>query len=87
MEADQQVKIVKTKYLACVKPDLTFLTAQELKHIDSVLTKYSDKTAMQMSEISRKDIPWIAAKIWEILDYEAVFYRNEDTSVREYSEV
>lgn len=43
-------------------------------------------SAKELSEYSHKDIPWIGANMGEIMDYEAVFYRNNDTSRREYTE-
>ena len=58
------------------------LTGRELQHIDHVLDRLSDKTASELSELSHKDIPWIGAKMREVMDYEAVFYRTADTSVR-----
>lgn len=93
MEKDNQINEVKTsyfnkdmlKYLPCVEPDLSMLTGKELNFIDRELEKHSDKNANEISELSHKDIPWISAKMQEPIDYEAVFYRNEDTSVREYN--
>ena len=76
----------QTKYLPIIKADLSSLTAQEIKHIDSVLTKLSDKTGKELSELSHKDIPWIGSKEGEVIEYEAVFYRSPDTSVREYND-
>ncbi len=92
MADNEEIEIIKTKYfnhemtkyLPLVEPDLSLLSAQELAHIDKVLEKYSDKTANELSNYSHKDIPWIAAKDKDIIEYEAVFYRNSDTSVREY---
>ena len=40
----------------------------------------------ELSEFSHKDIPWIGAEMNEVLEYEAVFYRTPETSVREYDE-
>lgn len=90
MEKDNQVVEIKTefykhemvKYLPLEKPDLTLLSAQELEFIDSVLEKHSDKTATELSAFSHKDIPLLGAKDKEVLDYEAVFYRTPETSVR-----
>lgn len=92
MEESGEIEEVKTKrfthnmtkYLPLVKPDLSLLSAKELSHIDKILEKHSDKSANELSDFSHKDIPWISANEKEIIDYEAVFYRNDDTSVREY---
>ncbi|MDR3244934.1 MAG: DUF4065 domain-containing protein [Prevotellaceae bacterium] len=74
----------QTKYLPKRTADLNCLSARELKHIDNILDKLSDKTATQLSDFSHKDVPWIAAKEKEIISYEAVFYRTPETSVRNY---
>ena len=94
MEKDEELEIIKTKrfnhdmtkYLPLVEPDLSLLSAKELAHIDKVLEKHSDKSAKELSEFSHKDIPWISADEKAPIEYEAVFYRNEDTSVREYND-
>ena len=94
MEKDGELEEIKTKYfnkeqtkyLPIKEPDLTLLSAQELKHIDKELERLSDKSGKELSEFSHKDIPWIGAEMGEIMDYEAVFYRNNDTSLREYTD-
>lgn len=79
-------KYDQTKYLINPewKSDLSALSAQELAHIDWELDRLSDYTATKISDLSHKDTPWLVAKEKEILDYEFVFYRPEETSVREY---
>ncbi len=76
----------QTKYLTSpdLKIDLSTLSAQELAHIDWELDRLADLTATQISDLSHKDTPWFIAKDKEILDYEFVFYRPEETSVRDY---
>ena len=75
-----------TKYLPLKEPNLELLSAQELEFIDSELEKHAGKTATELSNLSHKDIPWIGANDKEVLDYEAVFYRTPETSVRVYCE-
>ncbi|MEK7501679.1 MAG: type II toxin-antitoxin system antitoxin SocA domain-containing protein [Patescibacteria group bacterium] len=76
----------QTKYL--VNPnepvDLSGLSGQEIAHIDWELNRLSDLTATQISYLSHKDTPWLVAKEKDLLEYEHVFYRPEETSVREY---
>ena len=94
MEKSGEIEIVKTKrfshdmtkYLPLVEADLSLLSGTELAHIDKTIEKYGHKSAKELSDYSHKDIPWIGANDKEIIDYEAVFYRNADTSVREYAE-
>ena len=79
----------QTKYL--VNPneplELSALSAQELAHIDWEIDRLGDLTATQISALSHLDTPWVAAKEMEPLEYEHVFYRPEETSVREYDKL
>ena len=94
MEDDNELEIIKTKrfdrdmtkYLPLIEPNLDLLSARELEHIDKVLAKHSDKSAKELSKFSHKDIPWISAEEKALIEYEAVFYRNEKTSVRKYND-
>jgi len=76
----------QTKYL--VNPNealnLSALSAQELAHIDWEIDRLGDLTATQISALSHLDTPWVSAKDRGPLEYEHVFYRPEETSVREY---
>ncbi|MBI4993375.1 DUF4065 domain-containing protein [Candidatus Wolfebacteria bacterium] len=97
LEKDQKVEKVRskfykyeqTKYL--VNPDipleLSALSAQELAHIDWEIARLGDMTATQISALSHIDTPWVAATDREPLEYEHVFYRPEETSVRQYEEI
>lgn len=76
----------QTKYLSHKRADVSDFTAREIKHIDEVLERLSDKTAAELSNLSHKDIPWIVAEEGRPINYESVFYRTKETSVREYDE-
>ena len=94
MEKDGLLEEVKTKrfdynmtkYLPLVEADLSNITAKEIKFIDDEIEKHGFKSAMELTNLSHKDIPWIGTKTKEIIPYEAVFYRNSDTSVRKYED-
>ncbi len=79
-------KYDQTKYLVNPeeKIDLSCLKGQELAHIDWEIARLSDLTATQISALSHKDTPWLVAHDKEVINYEHVFYRPEETSVREY---
>ena len=79
-------KYPQTKYLALRKEDLRLLKANELATIDDVLSKLSDKNAIEISRYSHNDIPWITAEDGKPLNYESVFYRTDDYSVRSYKD-
>jgi hypothetical protein len=73
------------KYSPVFATDLSLLSAHEIKHVDHTLQRLSGKSAIELATLARKDVPWIAAKPGGEIKYNAVFYRNEDTSVRIYS--
>ena len=80
-------KYSRIKYLSIVEPDTSKIAKKELDFIDENIDKYSRFNATQISEHSHKDIPYIAAEDFEELDYELVFYRDTELSVRTYDDV
>ena len=76
----------QTKYLALKEPNLKGISAQEIKHIDDTLAKHSNKSAAEIEEHSHRDMPWKATKDKETIPYEAVYYRDDDFSVRNYDD-
>jgi len=58
-----------------------------LAHIDWEIDRLGNLTAAQISALSHLDTPWITAKDREPLEYESVFYRPKETSVREYEPI
>ena len=76
----------QTRYIPLVKPNLTNLKASEKDVIDKVIEQYSDWSATAISEYSHKDMPWLASKDGEIIDYELAFYREHPYSVRTYND-
>jgi transcriptional regulator with XRE-family HTH domain len=78
----------QTKFLInpTIEPNLSILNGQEKDHIDLELRKLSDLTATALTELSHKDVPWITAENGKPLNYESVFYRTADTSVRDYGD-
>lgn len=91
MESSGELEIITTKYfnntqkkyLPVTKSDLHGLNAQELQHINETLNRLGDKTAAELSELSHYDMPWLAAKPGEPLQYRDVFYRSDLTAVTE----
>jgi transcriptional regulator with XRE-family HTH domain len=74
----------QTRYIPLVKTDLTLLKASEKEIIDKVIEQYSDWSASAISAYSHKDMPWLASKEGEEIDYELAFYREAPFSVRNY---
>jgi len=77
----------QVKYLPLRKPDLNILSALEKEHIDFELNRLANKNAKEMENYSHQDVPFISADFKAPLDYESVFYRTPDFSVREYDKI
>jgi len=94
MERKGEIERVKSKYfqydqkkyLPRREPDLSKLSAQEIKHIDEVLARLSDKNAQELTKYSHSDVPWLVHKNGDIISYESVFYRGQEHSVRNYED-
>ena len=76
----------QTRYLPLLKADLTELMASEKETIDRVIEQFSDWSAAAISSYSHKDMPWLASKEGEEINYELAFYRDAPYSVRNYGE-
>jgi transcriptional regulator with XRE-family HTH domain len=74
----------QTRYLPLIKTDLTQLKASEKETIDKVIQQMSDWSASAISSYSHKDMPWLASKEGELIDYELAFYREPPFSARNY---
>lgn len=94
MEESKELESIKSKYfdkdqkkyLPLRRADVGVFSGEEIKHIDEVLSRFADRSAKELSDYSHKDVPWIAAEDGEKIDYESVFYRTRETSVREYED-
>ncbi len=75
------------KYLPLRKSKLETspdFTAREKELIDNEIERFKDFNATQMRDYSHKDVPWMGADDMQSIDYEAVFYRTPEFSVRQY---
>ncbi len=75
---------MQTRYIPLAKADLTELKASEKEVIDKVIEQMSDWSASAISSYSHKDMPWLASKEGEEINYELAFYRDTPFSVRNY---
>lgn len=76
----------QTRYapVAGAAADLSVLAKREVEHIHCEISRFAGWSEKRLSELSRLDTPWRVAKQNQPLKYEYVFYRPEQTSVREY---
>lgn len=74
------------RYLPRRAPALDKLSAREIVLVDDVLGRLSDMNAAQISAYSHQDVPWQTTDDGEVIDYEAVFYRTVQYSVRSYGD-
>ena len=72
------------KYYLQQVPDLSAISTQELSVINEVIDELGNMSAKEVSKYSHGDMPWMIAEDNEDLDYEYVFYRDPEYSVREY---
>lgn len=77
-------KYVQQKFNSMKKPATDLISEAEKGLINKVIKKLSGKNAVQISKFSHKDLPWRATADGEIIDYELVFYRTPEFSVRKY---
>ncbi len=76
----------QTRYIPLVKPNLKNLKANEKDVLDKVIDQFSDWSASAISDYSHKDMPWLASKNGELIDYELAFYRETPYSARTYND-
>jgi transcriptional regulator with XRE-family HTH domain len=76
----------QTRYLPLTKANLTELKASEKEVIARVIEQMSDWSASAISNYSHKDMPWLASKEGDEINYELAFYREAPFSVRNYGE-
>ena len=74
------------KYLPRRSADLSKFSAQEKELIDWEIERFKDFNATKIKEYSHKDVPWIGADDLQLIDYEAVFSRTDEFSVRQYDD-
>lgn len=74
------------KYLPLRSANLSSFSAQEKELIDWEIERFKDFNATKMRDYSHKDVPWIGADDLESIDYEAVFSRTDEFSVRQYDD-
>jgi transcriptional regulator with XRE-family HTH domain len=94
MIKNKEIEIVKSKFYQhdqkkyflnpSLELNLSILNGQELEHIEWELQRLADLNATLLSELSHKDTPWISTEFGMCIEYESVFYRTSDTSVRYY---
>jgi uncharacterized phage-associated protein len=75
---------LKFRYSSLTPPVTDSLSQNELDLIDGVVDKLSDFHSSEISEYSHGDFPWRLAGDNAELNYEAVFYREPQYSVRIY---
>jgi hypothetical protein len=84
--SERVINYLKYKYSSLTDPDISLLSSDEIQVMDDTINKLSHFYSEEISKYSHGDIPWRLAKDGEILNYEAVFYRDPEYSVREYDD-
>lgn len=84
MELRRYADFPQKHYYLKESPDLSLLSTSELRVINDVIDKMGGWNGRKASRYSHGDLPWRIAKDGEDLDYEYVFYRDSEYSVRDY---
>ncbi len=74
------------KYLPRRFADLSNFSAREKELIDWEIERFKEFNATKMRNYSHKDVPWIGADDLQPINYEAVFSRTDEFSVRQYDD-
>jgi len=72
------------KYLPRRSANLSNFSAQEKELIDWEIERFKGFNATKMRDYSHRDVPWIGANDLQQINYEAVFSRTDEFSVRQY---
>lgn len=71
------------KWDPIAEPDTAIIGDESLKHIDWEIERFSKINPSALNNYLFSDIPWMAAKTGDVLDYEMVFYRDKEHAVTE----
>ena len=74
------------KYLPRRSANLSNFSAQEKELIDWEIERFKGFNATKMRDYSHRDVPWIGANDLQQINYEAVFSRTDEFSVRQYDD-
>jgi transcriptional regulator with XRE-family HTH domain len=74
------------KYLPRRSANLSSFSAQEKELIDWEIERFKDFNATKMRDYSHRDVPWVGADDLQQINYEAVFSRTDEFSVRQYDD-
>ncbi len=80
----QYYEFPQIRYIPLAKSDLTELKASEKEVIDNVILQMSDWSVKSISEYALRDMPCLATKEANEIEYELAFYREIPFSVRNY---
>jgi len=74
------------KYLPRRSANLSNFSAQEKELIDWEIERFKGFNATKMRDYSHRDVPWIGTNDLQQINYEAVFSRTDEFSVRQYDD-
>ena len=79
--------LTQTEWKHQEEPNTSLFDREELKHINWEISRLAHLTAIEISNFSHSDTPWMVAENGEPLDYELVFYRDDEHLVGENEDV
>lgn len=74
----------QTRLIPLAKSNLRELLASEIVVIDQVIQNMGNWSTNALDRFIRSDMPWVATKEGEIMNYELALYREPPYAVRNY---
>lgn len=85
-EKELVINFPRYRYSSLEQVDMSLFDDNEIDVINNTINKMAHMLSGQISDYSHGDIPWRLTNEGEELDYESVFYRDPEYSVREYDD-
>jgi len=67
---------MQQRFVPNVAVDMSWFSSDEKSMIDRVISKYSDYSAIEISNLSHEDKPWQIAHSMDVIDYSLVKVRE-----------
>lgn len=81
------ISYTQTEWRHQEEPDISVFDNKQLEHINWEIGRLAHMSAADISNFSHSDTPWMVAEKGETLDYELVFYRDDEHLVGENEDV
>jgi uncharacterized phage-associated protein len=74
--------VTKNNFKSVGTIDVSSLSEDERAEIDNILAKLGSMNGTEIENLSHQDVPWQVTDEGEIIDYDLVFYRDDEISAK-----